>query len=189
MKSKLIKQKEVHKALVAAFKEFVVTTLKEVDFYPNFMSDGAYGKENGDHRFEFLCLFEEDILDYLDFSVRREESQIVIHYNRARLSREIKDLNFFEGKTGLRLDVQPYAKTLKEIERYAPIPFLHWPLRYSVKWNGNSNTLQNAVMKPIEKIVGDMKYIEIVRAEWDAKYKPELFDLDGLGSSMTITKQ
>ncbi|MDR0809472.1 MAG: hypothetical protein LBE86_10190 [Gemmobacter sp.] len=172
-------RKAAFKLLDQSFREEIIPILEDVEFQPTMFSTHRFGMD-GHLEYNFVSLQNSLTLDLLRFVFDDVGLSILAYDNRIRLSRNIYDLSFFEGKEGLEFHLMPFVSTEKDIHRWVPIPFLWIPRLYKVKGDISEGAVQKSVDKVIADLGGDLKYFEIIRSEWDREHKPLVLDVDTL---------
>lgn len=172
MRYSLREREALHYEIVRQFCKFVVPALQDQGFERSPFSSHQSGPDGTDHHFYFVRLEEKKSLELVDCRILHENGTLDVHYNSFTLSHGVETINEFEGSVGLSLLTMPCLKTRMPVLRYVPIPFLYWPVRYKVRWNSKEGSLENSVMKTIQKLVDDISFIEITKAEWESQNDP-----------------
>ncbi len=174
-------RREVFEKLHQAFLRDVVPVIEVAEFQPSVFSAHHFGREGRDAIYTFVSLSEAKVLDLLCFFVSYKNMAIGVRYNRFALDRDVLDLSEFEGKTGLPLFLMPLRSTEMRVHRWVPIPFLHIPKLYAVKRpKGVKKSVDKSIARVVADLAGDIEYFEIIRADWDELYEPNLIKVSEL---------
>lgn len=174
--------KRTYDALHAAFLEDIPDILGQEGFVRSPFPSHHFGEDGPDRTYEFANLETTTTLEFLEFHLLKEDLFIRVYFNAVTLDAPVTDLGIFNASSGNALVNPPVTLTRDSLHRWLPVPFLKIPLNYAVK-PGKIKTeadIETVIAKPVTDLGNDLRYLDIIRAEWLEKHTPCTVSLDAL---------